>query len=310
MDDSYPAELRALLRRAFARMNRRLRDGAPTLSVHALAWVRSLSGGGPPETYFMHQRAFPMLLLPWWLESAVRRGPARRFHGDVVYSTVAGYYFVRMIDDLMDREIPPEPSVLPAMIFFHTEFQLTYQRWFAQGHPFWSALTAASLTAADTASRDAQLAAIDREQFVTVSARKIAGAKIPIAAVCHRYERPDLLRPWSRFVDLLGCWHQMRNDIQGWSRDLERGRRTYFLSEASSRADASASVAEWVIDEGLAWGFAELDGWMDEVLRLGRQLGSGPLVAYLERRRADLVLEREGLASSAGTLKHLASVLR
>jgi hypothetical protein len=310
MDDLYPAELRNLVRRAVARMERRLHEGAPTLSVHAMAWVRSLSGGGPPETYFMHQRAFPMLLLPWWLESGIRGAPDRPFHGDVVYSTVTGYYFVRMIDDLMDRETPPEPPVLPAMIFFHTEFQLTYQRWFAQADPFWSALAAASLAAAETASQDTGLLGIDREQFVAISARKIAGAKIPIAAVCHRYGRPDLLGPWSRFVDVLGCWHQMLNDIQGWSRDLERGRRTYFLSEAASRAGGSASVAEWVIEDGLRWGFAQLDGWMDKLLAVGGELDCRPLVVYLERRRADLAAERRSLASSAPALRRLASVLR
>jgi hypothetical protein len=310
MDDLYPAELRNLVRRAVARMERRLREGAPTLSVHAMTWVRSLSGGGPPETYFTHQRAFPMLLLPWWLESGIRGAPDRLFHGDLVYSTVTGYYFVRMIDDLMDRETPPEPPVLPAMIFFHTDFQLTYQRWFAHADPFWSALAAASLAAAEMASQDTELPAIDRQQFVAISARKIAGAKIPIAAVCHRYEQPDLLTPWSIFVDVLGCWHQMLNDIQGWSRDLERGRRTYFLSEAASRAGASASVADWVIEDGLPWGFAELDGWMEQLLVLGGELDSRPLVAYLEKRRADLAVEGEALASSARALGRLASALR
>src|ERR671919_2765727 len=135
MGDLYPADLLDLVSRAFARIRRRLRDGAPTLSVHALGWMRSLAGTAPPQAYFTHPNAFPMLLLPWRLEESVRGLPDRAFHRDVVYSTLTGYYFVRMIDDLMDRDHPPGRAVLPALIFFHTEFQLAYHRHFPYGHP-------------------------------------------------------------------------------------------------------------------------------------------------------------------------------
>jgi hypothetical protein len=47
-------------------------------------------------------------------------------------------------------------------------------------------------------------------------ARKVVGASIPIAAVCHRYDRSELLAPWSAFVELLGRWHQMLNDPAVW----------------------------------------------------------------------------------------------
>ena len=61
-----------------------------------------LAGGAEPEAYFLHPEAFPMVLLPWWLESTIHEPPARGFQRDIVYSSVSGYYFVRMIDDLMD----------------------------------------------------------------------------------------------------------------------------------------------------------------------------------------------------------------
>ncbi len=309
-DDPYPPVLSSLAGAAVARIRRRLRRGAPTLVHHVEEWMRSLSHGAPCEAYFTHSRAFPILLLPWWLEVSIRGSPARTFQRQVVYSTITGYYFVRMIDDLMDGEHPPGSPILPALIFFHTEFQQTYNRYFPYGHPFWEAFEVASYEAAETASRDAGRVEIDRVEFLGTSARKIAGAKVPIAAVCHRYERPELLEPWSAFVDLLGRWHQMLNDMLGWSQDLARGTATYFLSEGSARTGPSGSITDWVISDGLAWGMAELETWMDDLVVAARQLESPPLVTYLMHRRAALLVEWEELKRSLVPLQHLASALR
>jgi hypothetical protein len=310
MGDPYPADLLDLVDRAFARIRRRLRAGAPTLSVHALGWMRSLAGTAPPQAYFTHPNAFPMLLLPWRLEESVRGVPDRAFHRDVVHSTLTGYYFVRMIDDLMDGDHPPGRTVMPALIFFHTEFQLAYHRHFPHRHPFWESLVDASFAAAETATRDAELSAIDRTEFLAISARKIAGAKIPIAAVCHRYDRVDLLEPWSAFVDVLGGWHQMFNDIFDWSRDLAQGRTTHFLSHASAHSGPDGSVAEWVIDDGLDWGRAQLDEWMDQLLVAAGELGAPALVTYLEERRRALDAEWREMEESRIALRRIAAAMR
>ena len=310
MDDRYDPVLRGHVERAFSRLRHRLRAHAPTLARHTAEWMRSLTGDAPPQTYFTHPQAFPMLLLPWWFEGGLDGAPDRAFQGDVVYSTINGYYFVRLIDDLMDRERPPTAAVLPALIFFHTEFQGSYQRHFPHGHPFWAAFSDGSMASAESASVDAGLPEIDRDRFLRVSARKVAGAKVPLAAVGHRYGRSDLLGPWSAFVDLLGCWHQMANDMRGWNRDLDHGRRTYFLSAAPSRADGPAAIAEWVLTEGLGWGMAELDGWMAQLLVAARGLDCPPLVAYLEQRQVAMAGEWHELLSSLTVLRRLAASLR
>jgi len=308
--DFYPPELRELVRRSIGRSQRRLRAGAPTLARHTLTWMRKLAGGADPEAYFLVPEAFPMVLLPWWLESTVRGAPALRFQGDVVYSTVNGYYFVRMIDDVMDAERQPAAAVLPVLTFFHAEFQQTYYRYFPRDHPFWGACNDAALASAEMASRDARLTEIDRARFVEISARKIAGARIPIAAVCHRYGRSDLVEPWFAVVDLFGRWHQMLNDIRGWSRDLDGGRRTYFLSQASAVVGPDGSIAEWVIGDGLGWGAAQLDDWMRELLELADGLACPPLTTYLEERRRMLAGEWQALQPSLAALRRLAEALR
>ena len=270
--------------------------------------MQALSGGAPAERYFTNPQAFPMLLLPWWLEVSIRGSVARAFQRDVVYSTICGYYFVRMIDDAMDAT-PPPAEVLPALIVLHAEFQHAYQHHFPYEHPFWDALLSASYEAAETASVDARVRPIDRTEFLRVSARKIAGAKVPIAAVCHHYGTPDLIEPWTVLVEALGRWHQMRNDIFDWRRDLERGTATYFLSEASRRGVSDGSVTEWVMTEGLEWGMAELDIWMKDLLEAAAALDSPPLLAYLEGRRRSLENDRRDVNEAYTSLRRLASLL-
>jgi len=307
-EDPYPSELRELVERAFSRARERLRDGAPTLATHVSRWIRSLSHDAPPERYFTHPQAFPMLLLPWWLEASITTKPDRTFQEDLVYSTINGYYFVRMIDDLMDREHAADSTVLPALIFFHMEFQSTYQRSFPYGHPFWEAFATESFAAAEAASSDAGLDEIDRGSFVRICAKKIAGVKVPLAAVCSRYERPDLVGPWNRFVDAFGCWHQMQNDVLGWSRDLAHDRKTYFLSEAAERR-GDAPAAAWVISDGLPWAYEQLEAWMSQVRRTARDLGCPPLRAYVEQRNTMLATEWDGLTESLAALKQAAGAL-
>jgi hypothetical protein len=306
--DPYPAPLQELTGAAVSRLSKRLRRNAPVLGKHADGWMRSLAGGAPAERYFLHPRAFPAVLLPWLLETTIRRRPLRSFQGDVVYSTIAGYYFVRITDDLMDGEAVP-PHIVPLLIVLHSEFEQTYQRYFPVGHPFWDALARAEYQAAETASKDAIQARITREHFLATSARKVAGAKIPLAAVCHRYDRPDLVAPWSAFVDLLGRWHQMLNDMLGWSRDLQRGTATYFLSEAAARG-SEASISEWVISDGYEWGMNELEAWMSDLVGAARALGSPVLVTYLEGREGALQAAWDTLRMDMPSLQRLALSLR
>ena len=306
--DPYPPPLRATTATAVARLDDRLRRMAPVLAEHANRWMRSLAGEGPPERYFLHPRAFPAVLLPWLADAAIRGRPSRAFQRDVVYSTVAGYYFVRLTDDLMDGETVP-PPVIPLLVVLYGEFEQAYHRHFPAGHPFWDDLARSSYQAAETASRDAEQQRITREHFLASSARKVAGAKIPIAAVCHHSGRPELLAPWADFVDLLGRWHQMQNDMLGWSRDLQRGTPTFFLSTAAEGAGPAGSIAEWVISDGYAWGMDQLRPWMADLVASARGLGSPDLVRYLEGRERALLATWKDVQAEIGSLQRLARTL-
>ena len=307
MADARILEPDDLARDAVERLTETLRTGTPGLAVAAMAWMASLSAGRP-EDYFTHPEAFPMLQLPWWLQESIVGAAEDGFQLDLAYSSVCGYYFVRMIDDLMDGDANPAPAAMPAMIVFHTEFEGAYRSRFAPDDAFWSAFRRFSFEAAETASVDADLDSVDLDQFLRISARKIAGAKIPIAAVCQRHDRADLLDHWCRLTDRLGRWHQMRNDVLGWASDSNRGQATYFLSEAARRAPAEP-VVQWLARDGFAWARKRLDVWMDDLLAAATRLGSPALVAYLEQRRVATSTAWEQTAADLAALTRSASAI-
>ncbi|MCK6629872.1 MAG: hypothetical protein L6R45_32445 [Anaerolineae bacterium] len=304
----YDAQLSNLISTALARLQSEMAGAAPVMTQHVTRWMEHLAGSIPPEHYFKHPQAFPSLLLPWWLEKSLREMPDLDFQADLVYSTINGYYAIRLADNLMDGHATVEYQLLPALNFFQTEFQAAYQPYFAAGHPFWDFFRAAWFHSAEVTLQDALLTELDAVQFEQIAAQKTSAARIPLAAVCHRCGRIDRLEPWSRLVDLLGCWHQFLNDLFGWHRDDARRTATYFLSEAERRRRPNEPVLSWVAREGFGWGIEQAQGWMSALQALAQELESPELVAYLEAREE--MLQRQATETSAGlvALRKLASV--
>jgi hypothetical protein len=133
--------------------------------------------------------------------------------------------------------------------------------------------------------------------------------KIPLAAAAFFYNQPERLPPWLRFVERLGGWHQMWNDVFDWHKDLKYGARTYFLAEAARRKRAAETPAAWAVREGVAWGLATLNDWLIDLRDLARPLQSAPVLAYLaeresllQRRQAQTAADLERWARLAQTL--------
>ena len=284
----YDSQLSHIISTATARLQTDMASAAPALAENVTRWMQNLAGEKQPAGYFQHPLAFPSLLLPWWLEKTLRDPPDVAFQGSLVYSTINGYYYIRLIDNLMDGNATIELHLLPALNFFHTQFQTTYQPYFAHNHPFWDFFTAAWLHSAEVTFRDAGLDDIDETQFQQIAAQKTCAVKIPLAAVCYHYGQPDLIEPWSRFADLFGCWHQLLNDVFDWQRDETRHTHTYFLSEAQRRRKTGESVGGWVVREGFAWAIDKLDEWMSALQMQAGQLQSREMSDYLDTRQAML----------------------
>ncbi len=303
-----PPGLQGLMADAHARLSARLVALAPGLAAELVPWMAGLGpAGAPPQAYFAHPLAFPLLHLPWWLDEALGGRPDPALQLDLAQSSMAGYYFVRLIDDVMDRSTAGRPELLPATGLFHTEFQAPYARRFAAADPFWDVFHAAWAEGHEAAVVDARLTDLDRATFERVSGRKVCSAQIPLAAVARHHGHAAVPAPWGSFLRAYCPWHQLHDDLLDWQQDAERGTVTWFLCEGARRRAPGESVTGWVLREGFELGL----GWLEEGLAALRPLaavtGSAGLVRYLDGRGRLLSLLAGELRPTLAALRLLAA---
>jgi len=104
-----------------------------------------LSCSNQPEEYFKHPRSFPILLLPWWLEKTLHPCPDAAFQLDLVRSTINGYYYIRLIDNLMDGHATVELKLLPASFLLYA-IPDGIPTSFPPNHAFWDLLATTCLS--------------------------------------------------------------------------------------------------------------------------------------------------------------------
>jgi hypothetical protein len=304
----YPTLLSQIIVAASRRIEKDLQQAYPTMAPPILAWLRHLAGDKAPADYFTHPLAFPSLLLPWWLEASLPSDPDLEFQAGLVTSTMNGYYHIRLIDNLMDGHATVELKLLPALNFFHTRFQAVYHTYFPADHAFWPFFQTLWFRSGEVAMADAAIRSIDQAAFVEIAAQKICAAKIPLAAVCYRYNRPELIKPWSDLVDLLGAWHQFFNDLSGWPEDARNGAVTYFLSEAERRRHAKEPLVSWVAREGFDWAIETLAAWMLALTAQAKVVNSSACLAYLNLRQMMLLERVDEIKVGLQTLAKLAKL--
>lgn len=283
----FDPRLAAMSHAAVLRVCAELRQNAPHSAEDAIRWIQALSQTPQPEDYFRGGRAH-ILLLPWILETNILGDPDPDFQQALVYSSVNGYYFVRLLDNIMDGHRPEDTRLLPLSAFFHSNFQAAYSAYFDAESPFWRCFHSVWAEMADATVASLQADHLSPQSFARLTASKIAGVKIPLAAVCFRYGRPDLLPAWWSCFDRFACFHEMLDDFLDWHEDFSSGRRSYFLSEAERRKGPGESVAAYMIREGLTWGFGTLRERFLEAKETARQLDSPMLDAYLDHRFSEV----------------------
>lgn len=306
----YDPEQSDLITAAIARLEYELAQSAPVMAQHVSRWMHNLAGGPEPAAYFKHPHAFPSLLLPWWLEKSFGAEHDLTIQSHLAYSTINGYYAIRLVDNLMDGNSTVELKLLPALNFFQTQFQAAYHPYFAADHPFWRFFQITWFHSAEVTFKDALMTSFTAAEFEQVAAQKTCAAKIPLAAICYRYERADLLPAWSHWVDLFGCWHQLLNDLFGWHRDSAGGVQTYFLAEAERRRRPAEPVVAWVVREGFAWAISTAQGWMSALKILSHELHSPELLAYLETREGVLRQQTKEVSAGLEALARIAAIKR
>jgi hypothetical protein len=285
MSDLYDATVSALITQSVDRLLAEMRRDAPFMTEQVHGWIRDLAGSEQPANYFQHPLAYPIFLLPYWIEKAVHSEVDELFQGDLIYSSMNIYYFIRLMDNIMDNNSDtPEKRLLPAQGFFHAQWQRIYQLYFAAEHRFWTYFQRTWAESGEITLRDGLLREIDFDSFINVSGKKVYAARIPCAAVCYRYNRLDVFEAWRPLYERLERWHQMYNDVFGWLGDFQNQTPTYFLSEAQRRKQENESVAGWVVREGFAWAAELLGAWLKELQSIADTLNSPDLQAYLRFR--------------------------
>jgi len=306
MDDE---SLENIVAAALERIRATVEHGTPFMAQRLLEWMNSLYPNHSLQEYWTDPDAFPLLLAPWCLAKALRQTLDTTFLLDLIYSTMNMYYHLRLIDNLMDRDVPTDLTLLPALGFFHTEFQRPYHRYFDQDHAFWDYFAGIWFHSAEITMLDAGMSEFDATQFERIAARKMCAAKIPLAAVCYKYGRTDTLPVWSLFMERYGCWAQMLNDTFDWPKDSQNKAGTFFLSEARRRKSPDESLTEWVIREGFDWAIGSLEKSMSELRALANDLESPGVMEHLDIRAVAFTEKKDGCAEGLRCLAELRDAL-
>lgn len=307
-DHSFDPDVEELAHRAIERSCRGLSREAPWLAAEAMAWMNSLTRSGRAEDYFLENRAL-LLLLPDELVKRIGAASDEGFRSDIAYSTINAYYSVRLIDNVMDARSAAESRLLPLAGFFHGQFQAAYFRHFPAESDFWGFFESTLARMAEATAQCAGMREFTAQDFARIASAKFSGGKIPLAAACFRYNRPDLLAPWCAFYDAFACWSQTVDDLVDWTDDSIAGTATYFLSEANRRKRNDESAAVWILREGFAWGYAESEMRMRQLYSMAKGLRSESLTRYLACREEQLASLWRQLQPQLAPLARLAVVL-
>ncbi|HZY49010.1 MAG TPA: hypothetical protein VFE64_04450 [Devosia sp.] len=304
--------LRQILQQAADRFYANLNSALPRTAPLIAARLKRVPAGARTVEVCLATQSFPAFSMPWWITPPEARGHDPEFQQDLCYSTLNGYYFVRLIDNVQDGDGPADlRQLLPAGGYFHAQFQSPYQRWFPADHPFWATFQAAWNEQAEAAAVEAELVEIDLPAFLSVSALKFGAAKGPLAAAAYRYGREAELPAWFAFVDRLGALSQLANDLFDWHHDSLAGINTYIQSEyRRRRGGPDETIHRWIMREGFELGAAQIRDWHRDLQAMAAALGAPEATLWLERRGA--LLEREISSGRAAltALRELADAMR
>lgn len=305
----YQPELRELIAHGYERIELDLRRTAPFLCGQVTDWMTRLSPTGNARDYLTQPRMFPTLLLPWWMAKSFDRELDTAFQADVVYSSLNGYYYIRLLDNLMDGHGSTELKILPATAFFHTQFQLAYQPYFEASHFLWRVFQEEWFSSAEAVAREVDLEYIGIPEFEQVSVKKVCAVKIPLAATAYHYEKSSQIQHWWRFAEALAGWAQMLDDLFDWHQDLRNRKSSYFLSLGNQAKRPEESIESWVLREGFQWGVCDLQSRLPQLRQLAQHLNCPAAESYLDFREKMLAEDAARIGAGLSTLREIATVL-
>ncbi len=274
------------------------------------AWWRRLYGEAGLAAALLRLRSFPLLHLPFWAAGDDPSAELRRTLADVSYSSLSGYLFIRLVDDVVDGDTDTDPALLPVGALLHSEFSGAYSALFPADHHFWEVYRSGWYATADVAVADARIDDIDVPTFRAVSGRKLDAAVIPVAAVLYQTDRPEQVAPWSAAIKALGRWQQFHNDLFDGLKDRTHRNVTLITSRGERRRHVGEDFAAWFLREGFSWGVAHLAELGDEVVAATERLDSSGLSEYVRLRFEDVEERIATTSTSLGAVHRLVGALQ
>ncbi len=307
-EEYFPAELVDLLDSALGRLERELRKWLPLTAGAAWEWICEQSFTGKPSGAFRDLRAH-MVLFPFLAARSAGARADSKFESDLIFSTINGYYYCRLLDDIMDFHDAGAARLAPLLGFFHVNFQSPYAGWFPPEHPFWNEFRGNWFAMADATCAGVEGEEIDRERFMDLASRKIAGIEAPLAAACLHRLGISRLRQWSEVFRVFACFSELQDAMFDWQQDLSPAEPSYLTSEAARRRGASESAAAWIVREGLRWADETASAWMKEAQARAALLESPELCAFLRFREQQASIYWQRVEPRLAQLRALAAVL-
>lgn len=300
-----------VLAQALAAAFDRFRADLDAALPHTAAPIREWLHGVPtrPE-HALGARAFPHFLLPYWLSPPGERAADLAFQTDVAYSSIAGYYAIRLCDNIADRDGGDALARLaPCTLYFDSRAIRVYIKYYPADHAFWPLFDSFTAQQSEASAADSFLTDIDALTFARLSSRKFSGSKIPVCAALFRYQGlAAAVEPWLEFIDCLGDFAQFSNDFFDWRRDAVNGVVTYFSCEAKRRAP-DEDFTSWVLREGFDWGAAELKARFETVKTRADALGNIEVQNWTRARGQIMAADIETLGSGLALMKTFGRVI-
>jgi hypothetical protein len=307
-DCLFDPDMQSILTESAGRLRRDLARLSPLSAEDIEAWILRQNAPDPPEISFRRLKSH-FLLIPRFLELHVRGAADPEFQRGLVYSSLNAYYFARLLDNVADGQSPADAPLLPMAAFFHYNFQAAYSGWFEPGNPFWECFRELWIGMADATVAGSRRVAFSESDLRAATLGKIAAVKIPVAAVCFRYGREDLLDGWFGFYDAFCCAHELLDDLCDCFSDLAAGRSSFVLSQADRARRPCETIESYMIRSGLEQGYDAVSEWLGEAQRRAELLESGLLVNFVRNWRNRVETFWSDWAPDLKQLGRLAEVL-
>ena len=221
-----------------------------------------------------HGGFVPIFALPRWVVSAEPEPDGAEWDADLTYSTLCGYLFVRLVDDIVDEQNEHARLAALGLGILHNEFLKPFRERFPGDNDFWTRFDQDWAWSIDRTARDLDGRIDSRAEFERTAAAKLGACRIPVAAACYLDGRRSRLETSLALCDAIARLYQFADDVTDWQPDLAAGRSSWLLSEADSRKSSGETASEWMLREGYAWSRARLDELTAEALEAADAIDS------------------------------------